>query len=148
MVLVLGLDYRGRRFHKQRRLLKNFFAMLFRREQRVAGFENEYESIDDNALYKDKYFGVHPFMISTGEVEIPDKIGFKLSAPTTGMESTKSFESNANFKAHIIGRQPWYWKDKVYVWILHTSSHLMPFIFSYWALISVSVLYQLLRQSF
>jgi midasin (ATPase involved in ribosome maturation) len=59
--------------------------MLFRREQRVAGFENEYESIDDNALYKDKYFFVHPFMISTGEVEILDRLGFKLSAPTTGM---------------------------------------------------------------
>ena len=54
-------------------------------EGNVAGFEDEYESIDDNALYSDNNFGVHPFVIPTGEVEIPDKLGFKLSAPTTGM---------------------------------------------------------------
>jgi midasin len=54
-------------------------------EERVAGFEDEYECIDDNALYINGNFGVHPFMIPTGEVEIPNKLGFKLSAPTTGM---------------------------------------------------------------
>lgn len=54
-------------------------------EERVAGFEDEYEIIDDNALYTNGNFGVHPFMIPTGEVEIPNKLGFKLSAPTTGM---------------------------------------------------------------
>ena len=53
--------------------------------ERVAGFEDEYECIDDNALYINGNFGVHPFMIPTGEVEIPNKLGFKLSAPTTGM---------------------------------------------------------------
>lgn len=51
----------------------------------VAGFEDEYEYIDDSKLYSERTFGVHPFFIPTGDVDIPNKLGFKLNAPTTGM---------------------------------------------------------------
>ena len=54
-------------------------------EGNVAGFEDEYERLDDNALHTIANFGVHPFVIPLGKESIPDVLGFKLSAPTTGM---------------------------------------------------------------
>ena len=67
-------------------MAKEYLANQIPREEgTVAGFEDEYESIDENALHIDKRFGIHPFFISTGTEEIPAKLGFKLSAPTTGM---------------------------------------------------------------
>ena len=88
-------------------------------EQTVAGFENEYESIDDNALYKDKYFGVHPFTISNGEVEIPDKLGFKLSAPTTGMNLRRVLRAMQISKPILLEGSPGVGKTR-YVFGFHT----------------------------
>ena len=51
----------------------------------VTGFEDEYENIDESALYIDEKFGIRPFFIPMGTIKIPSKLGFKLSAPTTGM---------------------------------------------------------------
>jgi len=93
--------------------------VLFRREQRVAGFENEYESIDDNALYKDKYFFVHPFMIFTGEVEIPARLGFKLSAPTTGMNPRRVLRAMQISKPMSLEDSPGFGKTR-YVFGFYT----------------------------
>jgi midasin len=51
----------------------------------VSGFEDEYEGVDESSLYANDKFGIHPFFISTGSEQIPSNLGFKLSAPTTGM---------------------------------------------------------------
>ncbi len=67
-------------------MAKEFLTKQIPKEEgSVAGFEDEYESIDENALYDGERFGIYPFFIPIGSEKIPDKLGFKLSAPTTGI---------------------------------------------------------------
>ncbi len=54
-------------------------------EGNIAGFEDEYDNMDDSKLCNAGKFGIHPFVIKMGQGEVPQKLGFKLSAPTTGM---------------------------------------------------------------
>jgi midasin (ATPase involved in ribosome maturation) len=51
----------------------------------VVGFQDELEGINDSLISTQHTFGVEPFTISTGREEIPQCLGFNMTAPTTGM---------------------------------------------------------------
>ena len=51
----------------------------------VIGFQNELEGTKGSLVATTGCFGVNPFIISTGNEQIPEKLGFNMLAPTTGM---------------------------------------------------------------
>jgi len=51
----------------------------------VVGFQDELQGISNSLISTQHTFGVEPFTISTGREEIPQCLGFNLTAPTTGM---------------------------------------------------------------
>ena len=55
------------------------------KEKSVVGFSDELCKIDENFICTKDVFGVHPFTISRGLNTLPDKLNFKMTAPTTGL---------------------------------------------------------------
>jgi midasin len=51
----------------------------------VTGFQDELHRIKESMVTTKDHFGIDPFIISTGDEQIPVNLGFNLMAPTTGL---------------------------------------------------------------
>jgi midasin len=51
----------------------------------VTGFQDELHRIKESMVTTRDRFGIDPFIISTGDEQIPLNLGFNLMAPTTGL---------------------------------------------------------------
>jgi len=93
------------------------------RQNTILGFENELEGMNESLLYRNNQFGIEPFFISNGQMNIPTQSNFKLSAPTTAMNLRRVLRAMQIAKPILLEGSPGVGKTSLIAALASMSGH-------------------------
>uniref|UniRef100_A0A7S3VEM6 Midasin n=1 Tax=Chaetoceros debilis TaxID=122233 RepID=A0A7S3VEM6_9STRA len=106
-----------------KKMAKTYLSNQIATGESVAGFEDEFDGIDESKLYDEGKFGVHPFRIKMGVKKVPPSLGFKLSAPTTGMNLRRVLRAMQISKPILLEGSPGVGKTSLISALATASGH-------------------------